>query len=98
MWGVRGAVRDGDVDGHAECFRRGVGGGFNIDLGIGNLVFLEETFGFAAITAPWSGIDQHMHFVIITGNSWVERNVTADPSSYNRPGRAKCFYPVAHFR
>ncbi len=46
---------------------RGVGGGFNIDLGIGNLVLFEESFGFAAITAPWSGIDQHMHLFIIPG-------------------------------
>ena len=42
---------------------------FDIDFGIGNLVFLEESFGFAAITAPWSGVDQHMHLSIIPGNS-----------------------------
>jgi hypothetical protein len=60
---------------------RGVGGGFNIDLGIGNLVLFKEPFGFATIAAPWSGIDQHMHPFIIPGNSRVEGNVTTDPAT-----------------
>jgi hypothetical protein len=45
---------------------RGARAGLDIDFGEGNLVLLQEPFGFAAISAPGSGIDQHMHLLIIS--------------------------------
>jgi hypothetical protein len=62
-------LRDRSLANVPDQLIRSVGSGFNIDLGIRNLVLLEEFFGFAAITAPWSGIDQHMHPFIIPGTA-----------------------------
>src|ERR1700733_1295524 len=58
-------LRDGSL---ADVFDKlfcGPGGGLDIDLAIRDLVFVEESFGLAAIAAPCSGIDQYMHSLII---------------------------------
>ncbi len=49
-----------------DHFLRSPGAGLDIDLGIGDLMLFKEAFGFAAIAAPRSGINQHMHPSIIS--------------------------------
>ena len=63
---VEDELRNGSLAYLADDLLGGAWNTFNIDLGVGNLVFLKETFGFAAIAAPGSGIDQQMHPLIIS--------------------------------
>jgi hypothetical protein len=58
-------LRDGPLAHVPDKLFCGPGGGFDIDLGIGDLVLVEESFGLAAVAAPGSGINQHMHLLII---------------------------------
>jgi hypothetical protein len=58
---IEDELRDGPFAHLADNFLCGAGAGFDINFGIGNLVLFEEAFGFAAIAAPRSGIDQNMH-------------------------------------
>ena len=58
-------LRDGSLADVTDHLIGGAGAGLDIDFGEGNLVLLQEPFGFAAISAPGSGIDQHMHLLII---------------------------------
>jgi hypothetical protein len=74
-------LRDGTLAHVLDQLFCGSRSGLDIDLGIGDLVFVEESFGFAAIAAPCSGIDQHMHFLIIPwGKERGERN--SDQNSF----------------
>jgi hypothetical protein len=65
-------LRDGSLADVPDHFLCGPGGGLDIDLAIGDLVFVEKSFGLAAVTAPCSGIDQHMHPLIIP---WTKRSL-----------------------
>jgi hypothetical protein len=58
-------LRDGTLAHVPDELFCGPGAGLDIDLGIGDLVFVEETLSLAAIAAPCSGINQHMHCSII---------------------------------
>lgn len=59
-------LRDRPLAHIADNLIRGARAGFDIDFREGNLVLLQEAFGFAAVAAPGSGIDQHMHPLIIS--------------------------------
>jgi hypothetical protein len=50
-------LRDGSLADVLDNLFCGPGGGLDIDLAIGDLVFVEETFGLAAVAAPCSGIN-----------------------------------------
>jgi hypothetical protein len=63
---VNDELGDGPLAHLPDNFFGGARTGLDIDLGIGDQVLFEETFGFAAIAAPRSGIDQHMHPSIIS--------------------------------
>jgi hypothetical protein len=70
-------LRDGSfahVPDHLFC---GPWGGLDIDLAIGDLVFIEESFGLAAVAAPCSGINQHMHPPIIPWGRGREQQVAS---------------------
>ena len=56
---------DGSLAHIPDNLIRGARAGLDINFGKGNLVLLQEAFGFAAIAAPGSGIHQHMHLLII---------------------------------
>src|SRR6202040_371612 len=43
----------------------GAGGGFNVDLGVLDIVLGEEAFGLAAVGAPGGGIDGEFHELIL---------------------------------
>jgi hypothetical protein len=45
----------------ADDFVRSAGSGLDVNLGVGDLVFIEKALGLADIAAPGSGIDQYMH-------------------------------------
>src|ERR1700677_615191 len=60
-------LRDGSLADVPDQLFCGPGGGLDIDLAIGDLVFVEKSFGLAAVAAPCSGINQHMHPLIIPG-------------------------------
>ena len=62
---IQHKLRDGPLAYVPHNFLSGARGAFYIDLGVGDLVLIEEPFGFAAIAAPRSGINQHFHPVII---------------------------------
>jgi len=62
---VNDKLRDGSLADVADHFIGGAGAGLDIDLGVGDLVFLEELLGFATIAAPRCGIDRHVHALII---------------------------------
>jgi hypothetical protein len=62
-------LRDGSLAHVPDQLFCGPGGGLDIDLAIGDLVLVEKSFGLAAVAAPCSGINQHMHSFIIP---WVE--------------------------
>src|ERR1700720_3133858 len=47
-----------------QLFRRARRGG-NVDLFIGDVVLVQEAFGFAAVWAPQSGIDKKLHNPIL---------------------------------
>ena len=46
-------LRNGSLAYLPDQLLRGAGAGLDIDLGIGDLVFFKEPFGFTAIAAPW---------------------------------------------
>src|ERR1700678_3834008 len=60
-------LRDGSLANVFDKLFCGPGGGLDIDLAIGDLVLVEKSFGLAAVAAPCSGINQHMHPLIIPG-------------------------------
>ena len=62
---IEDELRDGPLAHMLDDFCGGAGVGLNVDFGIGDPVFLKEAFGFAAIAAPRSGIDQYIHLLII---------------------------------
>jgi hypothetical protein len=62
---VQHELRDGPFAYMPHNFLCGPRGVFDVDLGVGNLMPIEEPFGFAAIAAPRSGINQQFHLVII---------------------------------
>lgn len=37
----------------------------DVDLGVGNRMFVQKTFSLAAITAPYSGVDLQIHNLIL---------------------------------
>ena len=63
---VEDELRDSPFAHMPDNFLCRPGAGFDIDLGIGDLVLFKETFSFAAIAAPRSGIDQNLHPSIIS--------------------------------
>jgi hypothetical protein len=63
---VEDELRNGTFAYVADDLLGGAGNTLNINLGVGNLVLFKEAFGFPAIAAPGSGIDQHMHPLIIS--------------------------------
>jgi len=58
-------LRDGTLAHVPDKLFRGPGAGLDVDLGIGDLVFVEESLSLATIAAPRGGIDQDMHPAII---------------------------------
>jgi hypothetical protein len=62
---VQHKLRDGPLAYVTHNFLSRARGIFYIDLGVGDLVLIEEPFGFAAIAAPRSGINQQFHLLII---------------------------------
>src|SRR5271168_3720490 len=54
-------LRDGSFAHVPDNLFCGPWGGLDIDLAIGDLVFIEESFGLATVAAPCSGINQYMH-------------------------------------
>jgi len=58
-------LRDGSLAHVPDKLFCGPRSGLDIDLAIGDLVFVEESLSLAAIAAPCSGINQYMHPSII---------------------------------
>lgn len=54
-------LRDGALAGAADDFLGGAGSGFDVNLLIGDVVLVEETFGNAAIGAPEGGVESDLH-------------------------------------
>src|SRR5271163_153686 len=69
-------LRDGTLAHVPDKLFCGPGGGLDIDLGIRDPVFVEESLSLAAIAAPCSGINQHMHSLIIPcKGKWNSRSL-----------------------
>jgi hypothetical protein len=58
---IQDELRDGTLAHVADKLLSGARAVLDIDLGISDLVFFEEFFGFAAIAAPRSGVKQKSH-------------------------------------
>src|SRR6202041_2398833 len=58
-------LRDSAFAGALDDFVHGAGGGFDIDVFIGNVVLGEKAFGLAAVGAPGGGIDGEFHGLIL---------------------------------
>ena len=62
---VEDELWDGALAGVRDDFVGCSGGGLDVDLGIGNGMGGEETFGLAAIATPWGGVDDQFHGSIL---------------------------------
>ena len=63
---VQDELRDGALAGVLDDFVRSAGDRLNVDFGVGNFVLGEKAFGFAAIAAPGSGVDEEFHTDILS--------------------------------
>ncbi|SPE28433.1 hypothetical protein SBA2_40005 [Acidobacteriia bacterium SbA2] len=55
---------DGALSGAHHDFVDGAGGGFDVDVFVGNVVLSEKALGLAAVGAPSGGIDDEFHELI----------------------------------
>jgi hypothetical protein len=67
---IKHELRDAAFASFCDDCVGGAGGGFDVDLCVGNRVGREETFGLAAVAAPVSGIYEKLH-VCIVADVWV---------------------------
>jgi hypothetical protein len=74
-------LRDGSFAHVPDNLFCGPWGGLDIDLAVGDLVFIKESFSLATIAAPRGGIDQDMHPPIIPWGRGGEQRV----QSFARP-------------
>jgi hypothetical protein len=82
-------LRDGSLADVADQLFRGPRGGLDIDLAIRDLVFVEKSFGLAAVPAPCRGINQYMHpFIIPLGEADRRSLHSAALRSHGKPGQA----------
>ncbi len=54
---VEDELGDGALAGVGDDFVGGTGGGFDVDLGVGDGVAGEEALGLAAVAAPFGGVE-----------------------------------------
>src|ERR1700680_3487351 len=86
---VNDELRDSALSNLPDQLFRRTRRGRNVDLFIGDVVLVQEAFGFAAVWAPESGINNKLHTPILDANSHQPRigNEVGGKTSLSDPGK-----------
>jgi hypothetical protein len=89
---VNDELRDSALSNLADQLFRRTRGGRNVDLFVGDVVLVQEAFGFAAVWAPESGVNNKLHTPILDDKltrrgsemRWAAKPALSDPGSNSR--------------